>query len=234
MNISAGLKPHPTRKRRPGLLHCVGTYWRTCPIASGRAWRSSSSARVCWFCWDGAKASWAISNIRWRTWRKPGRFWTRRPRPIRRTSALSIGAWISTVRSGLVNGYAGNASEALQNLQKAVGILDVIVKRDTANAIYPMIRAELQGRVANLLLQAGQKNGGRRRTPRRASRIFGESGDSADATPQQLIEAVRSVAETQVSSLRDYPAALRFALRADQLAAGKNPAALGYLAEAYG
>jgi hypothetical protein len=34
--------------------------------------------------------------------------------------------------------------------------------------------------------------------------------------------------------LRDYPAALRFALRADQLASGKNPAALGYLAESYG
>jgi hypothetical protein len=50
----------------------------------------------------------------------------------------------------------------------------------------------------------------------------------------QLIEAVRSVAETQVPSLRDYTAALRFALRADQLASGKNPAAPGYLSEAYG
>jgi tetratricopeptide (TPR) repeat protein len=54
-----------------------------------------------------------------------------------------------------------------------------------------------------------------------------------DATPQQLIEAVKSTAETGVKSLRDYPAALRFALRADELAKGKNPAALGYLAEAY-
>ena len=35
------------------------------------------------------------------------------------------------------------------------------------------------------------------------------------------------------SALRDYPAALRFALRADREAQGKNPAALGYLAEAY-
>ena len=42
-----------------------------------------------------------------------------------------------------------------------------------------------------------------------------------------------AVAENEIPSLRDYPAALRFALRADQLAAGKNPAALGYLAEAY-
>jgi eukaryotic-like serine/threonine-protein kinase len=134
---------------------------------------------------------------------------------------------------GLVNGYAGNAAEALKNLQKAVDILDVIVKRDTANAIYPMLRAELQGRVANLLLQAGRKT---EAVPyaQESVQYFRKIGDSADSTPQQLIEAVRSVAETQVTSLRDYSAALRFALRADQLAAGKNPAALGYLAEAYG
>ena len=134
---------------------------------------------------------------------------------------------------GLVNGYAGNNGEALRNLQKAVGILDVIVKRDTANAIYPLIRAELQGRVANLLLQAGRKA---EASPYAEESVayFRKIGDSPDATPQQLIEAVRSVAETQVQSLRDYPAALRFALRADQLATGKNPAALGYLAEAYG
>lgn len=34
-------------------------------------------------------------------------------------------------------------------------------------------------------------------------------------------------------SLRDYQAALRFALHADQLANGKDPAILGYLAESY-
>jgi eukaryotic-like serine/threonine-protein kinase len=134
---------------------------------------------------------------------------------------------------GLVNGYAGNDPEALRNLQRAVDILDVIVKRDTANTIYPVVRAELQGRVANLLLQAGRKT---EAAPYAEASVayFRKIGDSADATPQQLIEAVRSVAETQLTSLRDYPAALRFALRADQLAAGKNPAALGYLAEAYG
>ena len=44
---------------------------------------------------------------------------------------------------------------------------------------------------------------------------------------------MKSAAETGVKSLRDYPAALRFALRADEQAKGKNPAALGYLAEAY-
>jgi tetratricopeptide (TPR) repeat protein len=133
---------------------------------------------------------------------------------------------------GLVNGYAGHAAEALQNLQKAVQILDVIVKQDTANTIYPLIRAELQGRVANLLLEAGRKAEAQPYAEASVA-YFRKIGESPDATPQQLIEAVRSVAETKVASLRDYPAALRFALRADQLASGKNPAALGYLAEAY-
>jgi hypothetical protein len=58
------------------------------------------------------------------------------------------------------------------------------VRRDIANAMYPVLRAELQGRVATLLLH-------------------------------------------------DYAAALRFALRADRLAGGRNPAAVGYLAEAF-
>jgi eukaryotic-like serine/threonine-protein kinase len=133
---------------------------------------------------------------------------------------------------GLVNGYAGHAGEALQNLQKAVEILDIIVKRDTANTVYPVIRAELQGRVANLLLQAGHKAEAQPYAVESVA-YFRKIGESRDATPQQLIEAVRSVAETGVPSLRDYPAALRFAQRADELASGKNPAALGYLAEAY-
>ena len=133
---------------------------------------------------------------------------------------------------GLVNGYAGNAGAALRNLQQAVEILEVIVKRDPANAIYPQLLAELQGRVANLLIQSGRKAEAEPYAKASVA-FFRKIGNSPEATPQQLIEAVRSVAETQAPSLRDYPAALRFALRADRLANGKNPGALGYLAEAY-
>lgn len=134
---------------------------------------------------------------------------------------------------GLVNGYANHSAEALTNLQKAVGILDQIVQRDPINTIYPLLQAELQGRVANLLMAAGRKA---EAEPYAKASVayFHKIGDAPNATPQQLMEAVRSVAETEVTSLRDYPAALRFALRADRLASGKNPAVLGYLAEAYG
>jgi tetratricopeptide (TPR) repeat protein len=133
---------------------------------------------------------------------------------------------------GLVHGYAGHPAEALENLRTAVEILDVIVKRDSTNRVYSVIRAELQGRVANLLLKAGRRDEAR---PYAEASVgyFKKMGESPDATPGQLIEAVRSVAETGIESLRDYPAALRFALHADELAKGKNPAALGYLAEAY-
>jgi eukaryotic-like serine/threonine-protein kinase len=133
---------------------------------------------------------------------------------------------------GLIHGYAGHKAESLENLRKAVEILDWIVARDTANTMYPLIRAELQGRVANLLVEAGREAEARVYAEPSVA-YFRKLGDSPDATPQQLIEAVKSAAETGVKSLRDYPAALRFALRADEAAKGKNPAALGYLAEAY-
>lgn len=133
---------------------------------------------------------------------------------------------------GLIHGYAGHQAESLDNLRKAVEILDSIVQRDTANTLYPLVRAELQGRVANLLVEAKREPEARPYAEASVG-FFRKLGDSPDATPQQLIEAVRSAAETGVKALRDYPAALRFALRADERAQGKNPAALGYLAEAY-
>jgi tetratricopeptide (TPR) repeat protein len=133
---------------------------------------------------------------------------------------------------GIIHGYAGHKAESLDNLRKAVEILDWVVERDTANTIYPLLHAEMQGRVANLLAETKHEDEARPYAEASVA-YFRRIGDSPDATPQQLIEAVKSVAETGVKSLRDYPAALRFALRADELAKGKNPGALGYLAEAY-
>ena len=134
---------------------------------------------------------------------------------------------------GLVEGYAGRSKESLQYIQEATDILDAIVKRDTANTIYPIILAELQGRVSNLMVEAGRKN---EAMPYAEASVgyFKKLGERSDATPAQLMECVRSLAENEIPSLRDYPLALRFALRANQISAGKNPAVLGYLAEAYG
>ncbi len=133
---------------------------------------------------------------------------------------------------GLVHGYAGHKAEALASLQKTVEILDWVVQRDATNTVYSGLRAEMQGRVANLLVAAHRDA---EAVPYAEASVayFRRIGDSADATPGQLIEAVKSLAENAVQSLRDYPRALRLALRADQLAQGKNPGALGYVAEAY-
>jgi tetratricopeptide (TPR) repeat protein len=132
----------------------------------------------------------------------------------------------------LIHGYAGHQAESLESLRTGVEILDRIVARDPANAQYPLLRAEMQGRVANLLVEA-KRDAEALPYAEASVAFFRRIGDSPDATPQQLIEAVKSAAEIGVQSLREYPAALRFALRADELAKGKNPAALGYLAKAY-
>jgi eukaryotic-like serine/threonine-protein kinase len=134
---------------------------------------------------------------------------------------------------GLVQGYAGQKAASLRSLSQAAGILDVLVKKDPVNKTYSTLRAELQGRVANLLVETGREDEAALYAQASIG-FYRKLGDSPDATPAQLMEAVRALAETEVRELRDYPAALRYALRADQRAAGKNPAVLGYLAEAYG
>jgi tetratricopeptide (TPR) repeat protein len=134
---------------------------------------------------------------------------------------------------GIVEGYAGQRKESLEYLRRATDIMAAIVKRDPDYRSYPLLLAELEGRVANLLVQAGRMHDARAYGEASVA-YFKKLGDRSDATPTQLMECIRSLAETGIPSLRDYPTALRFALRADQLASGKNPAVLGFLAEAYG
>ncbi len=133
---------------------------------------------------------------------------------------------------GIVHGYARHASESLRYFEQAIAISDRIVTRDAANLLYRLVRAELQRRAADLLIDAG-KPAAARPYAEASVAFFKQLGDSPGATPGQLMESVRTVAETRLPDLRDYPAALRFALRADGEAQGKNPAVLGYLAEAY-
>jgi tetratricopeptide (TPR) repeat protein len=111
--------------------------------------------------------------------------------------------------------------------------MDDLVVRDPANRNYALLRAELEGRVANSLADANRTQEALTYAEPSIA-YFRKLGDSPDATPQQLISAIRSLAECGIESLRDYPAALRYALRANELAQGKDPAALGFLAEVYG
>ncbi len=133
---------------------------------------------------------------------------------------------------GIVYGYARDTVRSLADLRMSLSIIEKIMKRDTGNANYPVLRAEMQGRVATALLRAGHSA---EAYPYAQSSVayFKELGENPAVTPGELMEAIRSTAENAVPSLRDYPAALRFALHADQIANGKNPAILGYLAESY-
>jgi eukaryotic-like serine/threonine-protein kinase len=134
---------------------------------------------------------------------------------------------------GIVEGYAGHRSASLGHLRRATGLMEAVAKHDPANVGYPPILAELRGRVGNLLIQAGRMAEARPYAEASVA-YYRKVGDRPDTTPSILMECVRSLTETGIPSLRDYPTALRFALRADKLASGKNPAVLGYLAEAYG
>ena len=133
---------------------------------------------------------------------------------------------------GLVHGYAGHAQESLRYLRHGVEILDKLVARDPGEWPYAITRAELQGRVASLLVKAGSP--AEARAYAKASiDFFKKVGDNPNATAEELTEAVRATDDTEVKEMRDYAAGLRLALRADDLTKHKNPAIAGFLAEAY-
>jgi eukaryotic-like serine/threonine-protein kinase len=133
---------------------------------------------------------------------------------------------------GLVYGYAKDTANSLADLRTALSIMDKIMQRDTANANYPVLRAEMQGRVATVLFETGRSA---EAFPYAQASVtyFKKLGENPAVTSGELMEAIRSTANNAVPSLRDYQAALRFALHADQLSNGKDPAILGYLAESY-
>jgi serine/threonine protein kinase len=133
---------------------------------------------------------------------------------------------------GLVYGYAKNRNRSLADLRKATEILAPLASAEPTAIAYGIVLGELQGRVANLLAQSGRMAEARPFAEASVA-YYTRVGDTPSATVPQLMEAVRSVGETEVKPLRDCPAALRFALRADALSKGKNPAVLGYLAQAY-
>jgi non-specific serine/threonine protein kinase/serine/threonine-protein kinase len=133
---------------------------------------------------------------------------------------------------GIVQGYAGNAAASEENLRRAVEILDRLVERDPLNTSNRVLRASLQGRIGNLAAAAGRIEEARRYAEAGLAYLK-EAAENPNATVQQLVEAVRVLLDPAVETLRDYPLALRYALRADGLAKGKDLATLVYLGEAY-
>jgi tetratricopeptide (TPR) repeat protein len=131
-----------------------------------------------------------------------------------------------------VNENAGHLGDAIADGRVAVQILDQLIEIDPAKTSYRVVRAEVQQKMAKQLADSGQMAEAKR---------YGEAGvayldevaERPDASAQSLIEAAYARMEPPIPSLADYPRAIRYAQRADQLTSGKNPVAVFYLAQAY-
>ncbi|MCX6627843.1 MAG: hypothetical protein NTW28_09465, partial [Candidatus Solibacter sp.] len=133
---------------------------------------------------------------------------------------------------GIVHGYAKEDAASLENYGKSVEILTSLSERDPANANYPLYRAEQQARMGNLLARAGRMEEAERVA--RAGIGYLTALAARPAAPSsQLQDAARHLMETEVKPLRNYPLALVYAKRANELTKGLDAGTLEYLAEAY-
>jgi serine/threonine protein kinase len=133
---------------------------------------------------------------------------------------------------GIVNGYAGRDAQTLAQYAKAIRVYDDLTQRDPANANYPLYRAELQARSGSLLAKRGRMDEARA-VAGAGIAYLAQLAERPNAPAAQLQDAARYLMTTEVVALRDYPRALRFALRANEVSKGEDVGALEYLAEAY-
>ncbi len=133
---------------------------------------------------------------------------------------------------GYVNVNAGHLQDAIADYRVTVEILDRMISVDPSKTSYRVIRAETQQKMAKLLADSGQLAEATRYAKAGVA-YLDEVADRPDALPQNLNEAAYAHMEPPIPSLADYPRAVRYAQRADQLSHGKSPIAVFYLAQAY-
>jgi hypothetical protein len=88
-----------------------------------------------------------------------------------------------------------------------------------------VIGAEAQGRAAKLLAADGRMDQATQYAKASIATLT-RIAERPDAAAQNLSEAAIVLMVTPIQSLRDYPRALRYAKRADQLSGGKEPGAV--------
>jgi tetratricopeptide (TPR) repeat protein len=121
---------------------------------------------------------------------------------------------------------------AADDVTKEATMLKRLIALDPANASYRQLLASLQGGVAKFLAKEGRMAEATRYAKASIAYLT-EVADRPDATERTLDEASIVLMVTPVLSLRDYPRALRYALRADQFSKGKDYVAVTYLAMAW-
>jgi non-specific serine/threonine protein kinase/serine/threonine-protein kinase len=126
----------------------------------------------------------------------------------------------------------GNKREALGDYRKVIELASGLIALDPSKASNFVISAEAQGRAAKLLAADGKMDEARQYAKASIDTLE-RIADRPDAAAQNLSEAAIVLMVTPIQSLRDYPRALQYARRADQLSGGKEPGAVIYLAQAY-
>ena len=133
---------------------------------------------------------------------------------------------------GFANQNWGHTKDAIGDFRTCIQILDGMIAVDPVKQSARLIRAELQGRLSQMLAKDGRMADAEQ-VSRESLNYFAQMAERPDAASQNLNEAAAAFSGSPVPSLIDYPRALRYAQRADQLAQGKDVSAIFYIAQCY-
>ena len=120
----------------------------------------------------------------------------------------------------------------LNDYLNTIGIYDGLVAADPNKTSSRLVRATCEAFVARLFLADGRTAEGTKYARDGIADLV-NLAERPGATAQYLREASIALMVSPILSLRDYPRALRYAERADELSNGKEPTAIAYLAMAY-
>jgi tetratricopeptide (TPR) repeat protein len=126
----------------------------------------------------------------------------------------------------------GNKDAALDDYRKLIGLANGLIAVDASKPSNYVLRGEAEGRASKILAEEGRMPEARQYATQSIDSL--ESiADRPDAAQQNLSEAAIMLMSAPVVTLRNYPRALDYARRADELGGGKSPEAIAYLAQAY-
>jgi tetratricopeptide (TPR) repeat protein len=132
---------------------------------------------------------------------------------------------------GIIRGYAKDSRGAIEDFERAAGLLGELSRRDPGNTNYLVVRADLLARVGTLDHQLGREPAAIQKTSE-AQQIMKRLADAPKAPPIQLMTACTWLTETVVVSLRDAKAGLSYCQRAVDATEGKDMEAWNRLAAA--
>lgn len=133
---------------------------------------------------------------------------------------------------GAIYHYLNQKQKTVDAYRTAIEILSELIAVDPSRTSTRLVRAVLEGYTAANLADLGRMN---EATPYAKASIeeLQTLADRPDAPLQYLDQAALALMFTPVPSLHDFPRALRYAKRADEISRGKDILTIAYLAHAY-